>query len=158
MMNGSKPTDDGNFLMTDDGNRLFLASQPGAEKFIKPFIGAHEYLYNIKRWVLWLAGVSPKEIQQLPKVMERVQAVAQFRDASKAEPTHAYPYPYPTLFGQVTQPLSDYILIPGHTSEGRAFIPFGFFSKDVIVGNSCFSLPNATLFHFGVIQSTMHMA
>jgi hypothetical protein len=88
--------------------------------------------------------------------MERVQAVAQFRKASKAETTRAYPYP--TLFRQVTQPLSDYILIPGHTSENRAFIPFGFFSKDVIVGNSCFSLPDATLFHFGVIQSTMHMA
>ena len=156
MMYGSKPTDDGNFLMTDEEKRLFLTGQPGAEKFVKPFIGAHEYLHNIKRWVLWLAGASPKEIQQLPKVMERVQAVALFRKASKAETTRAYPYP--TLFRQVTQPLNDYILIPGHTSENRAFIPFGFFSKDVIVGNSCFSLPNATLFHFGVIQSTMHMA
>lgn len=156
MIYGSKPTDGGHFLFTDSEKQAFLAAQPGAEKFVKPFIGAHEYLHNEKRWVLWLVDASPKELQQLPKVMERIHAVDQFRKASKAESTRAYPYP--TLFRQVTQPRSDYVLIPGHTSENRAFIPFGFFSKDVIVGNSCFSLPNASLFHFGVIQSTMHMA
>ena len=85
-----------------------------------------------------------------------MQAVDRFRKASKAATTRAYPYP--TLFRQVTQPRTDYVLIPGHTSENRAFIPFGFFPKDVIVGNSCFSMPHATLFHFGIIQSTMHMA
>ncbi|NDP64518.1 type IIL restriction-modification enzyme MmeI [Polaromonas sp.] len=156
MMYGSKPTDGGHFLMTDEEKQSFLAAQPGAEKFVKPFIGAHEYLHNEKRWVLWLVDASPKDLQQLPKVMARVHAVDQFRKASKAESTRAYPYP--TLFRQVTQPKSDYILIPGHSSENRAFIPFGFFSKDVIFGDSCFSLPDATLFHFGVIQSTMHMA
>ncbi len=127
-----------------------------AEKFIKPFISAQEYLHGEKRWVLWLVGASPSEINTLPKVKERVRAVDEFRKASKAESARAYPYP--TLFRQVTQPKQDYVLIPGHSSENRAFIPFGFFDKDSIVGNSCFALPGASLFHFGILQSTMHMA
>lgn len=156
MMYGSKPTDGGHFLFSDEEKIQFLREEPDAKKFIKPFISAHEYLHNERRWVLWLVGAAPSEINTLSKVKERVRAVDEFRKASKAATTRAYPYP--TLFRQVTQPEQDYILIPGHSSENRAFIPFGFFDKDHIVGNSCFALPGATLFHFGVIQSTMHMA
>jgi hypothetical protein len=156
MLYGSKPTDGGHYLMTDAEKQAFLLDEPNAAPLVKPFIGAHEYLHGEKRWVLWLAGADPRQIKQLPKVMERIQAVNRFRKASKAESTRAYPYP--TLFRQVTQPKSDYILIPRHSSENRPLIPFGFFSKDVIVGDSCFSLPGATLFHFGVLSSTMHNA
>lgn len=156
MMYGSKPTDGGHFLLTDEEKEHFLAAEPTASRFIKPFLGAHEYLHNEKRWVLWLVGASPSDLKALPKVAERVQAVAAFRQASKAESTRSYPYP--TLFRQVTQPTTDFVLVPRHTSENRAFIPFGFFSKDNIVGDSCLSLPDASLFDFGVIQSTMHMA
>jgi hypothetical protein len=156
MMYGSKPTDDGNFLFDDEEKAAFLQAEPGAAKFIKPFISAHEYLHGEKRWVLWLVDAEPAEIRALPKVQERVQAVAAFRRASKAPSTRSYAYS--TLFRQVTQPTTEYVLIPGHTSENRAFIPFGFFGKDAIVGNSCFSLPNASLNDFGIIQSRMHMA
>lgn len=156
MMYGSKPTDGGHFLFSEEEKNQFLVEEPGATMFMRPFIGAHEYLHGEKRWVLWLVNAAPSDVKRMPKVMERVQAVDRFRRASKAPTTRAYPYP--TLFRQVTQPDTDYVLIPGHTSESRAFIPFGFFPKEVIVGNSCFSLPQATLFHFGVIQSTMHMA
>ena len=156
MMYGSKPTDGGHFLMEDEEKQAFLAAEPMAAKFVRPFIGAHDYLHNETRWVLWLVDANPNELQQLPAVMERVKAVAAFRKASKAASTRDYPYA--TLFRQVTQPSSEYILVPRHTSENRAFIPFGFFSKDAIVSDSCFSLPSATLFHLGVIQSSMHMA
>ncbi|MHB1799811.1 MAG: class I SAM-dependent DNA methyltransferase [Vulcanimicrobiaceae bacterium] len=156
MMYGSKPTDGGHFLFTDDEKAEFLRQEPAAAPYIKPFISAHEYLHGEKRWVLWLVDAEPSAIRALPKVQERVQAVAAFRRASKAASTRDYPYP--ALFRQITQPECDYVLIPGHTSETRAFIPFGFFGKDNIVGNSCFSLPGATRFHFGVIQSAMHMA
>ena len=156
MMYGSKPTDGGHFLFTDEERDEFLRHEPGASKFIKPFISAHEYLHGERRWVLWLVGADPQEIKALPLVVERVEEVAKFRRESKAASTRAYPYP--TLFRQVTQPASDYVLVPGHTSENRKYIPFGFFAKDTIVGNSCFSLPDATPFHFGIISSTMHMA
>jgi hypothetical protein len=156
MMYGSKPTDGGNFLLTDDEKIQFLKEEPDADEFIKPFISAHEYLYGEKRWVIWLVDADPKKFKNLPKVMERVKAVESFRKASKAASTKNYPYH--TLFRQVTQPKGDYILIPGHTSENRQYIPFGFFSKEDIVGNSSFALPDATLFHFGVLSSAMHMA
>src|SRR6185295_1241186 len=133
-----------------------LSKEPEARPLIKRFVGAHEYLHNESRWVLWLADVDPRLLRELPGVRARIKAVETFRKASKAESTRNYPYP--TLFRQVTQPKSDYILIPGHTSENRRYIPFGFLSKDVILGNSCFSIPHAAFFHFGVIQSAMHMA
>lgn len=156
MMYGSKPTDDGNYLLTDEEKQAFLLTEPGAKKFIKPFVSAHEYLHGEKRWVLWLVGATSADLTALPLVKARVKAVDAFRKASKAASTRAYPYPM--LFRQVTQPASDYIVIPAHSSESRKFIPLGFMSKNQIVGNSCFSLPGATLFHFGVMMSRMHMA
>ena len=155
MMYGSKPTDKGNFLFTDEGKKAFLKKEPAALKLVKPFISAHEYLHGENRWVLWLTEARPADLK-LPEVHKRVNAVAAFRKASKAPSTRNYPYP--TLFRQVTQPKTDYVLVPGHTSESRTFIPFSLFDKDYIIGNSCFALPGASLFHFGVIQSIMHMA
>lgn len=106
--------------------------------------------------MIWLVDATPAEINDLPKIKEKVEQVRNFRKASKAASTRNYPYP--TLFRQITQPKTTYVLIPAHTSENREYIPFGFFDKETIVGNSCFSLPEADLYHFGVIQSHMHMA
>jgi hypothetical protein len=156
MMYGSKPTDDGNFLFTDGQKVEFLKEEPRARKFIRPFLSTKEYLHGKKRWVLWLVDATPAEINALPEVRSRVEAVDKYRKQSTARTTREYPHP--SLFRQVTQPKSDYVLVPGHTSESRSFIPFGFFSKTDIVGNSCFAIPRATLIHFGVLQSTMHMA
>lgn len=156
MKYGSKPTDDGNFLFTDEEKKAFLSAEPSAKKFMKPFVSAHEYLHGEKRWVLWLVDATPADLAALPSVKARVKAVDMFRKASEAETTRAYRYP--TLFRQVTQPETDYIVVPCHSSENREFIPLGFMKKHQIVGNSCFSLPSATLYHFGVMMSRMHMA
>jgi type I restriction-modification system DNA methylase subunit len=156
MMYGSKPTDGGYFLFTDEEKDSFLRAEPKAKKYIKPFLSTKEYLYGQKRWVLWLVGADPSEMNKLPMVRQRIQSVAAFRKASKAPTTQQYPHH--SLFRQVTQPKSNFILIPGHTSERRDYIPFGFFTKDEIVGNSCFALPTKTVMHFCVIQSAMHMA
>lgn len=156
MMYGSKPTDNGYFIFTDEEKDKFLSNEPLAYEFIKPLMSAYEYLRGINRWVLWLVNADPKKIKALPLVMERVKAVEIFRKSSKAESTRNYPYP--TLFRQVTQPNSNYLLIPRTTSENRNYIPFGFFDKEHIVSDTCQSLPNATLFHFGVMTSLMHMA
>lgn len=156
MVYGNKPTDEGHFLFSDEEKTSFLEIEPRAEKFIKPFMSAEEYLNGKKRWVLWLVDAKPDEIARMPKVLERVKAVDAFRKASRAKATRSYPHP--TLFRQITQPKNDYILIPCCSSENRLFIPFGFFNKSYIVGNTCLTLPGATLYHFGVLQSTMHMA
>lgn len=156
MMYGNKPTDGGHFLLTDDEKKQFLLEEPGAEEFIKPFISAHEYLHGEKRWVIWLVDASPAKLSALPKIMDRVNLVDKFRKSSKAASTRDYPFS--TLFRQVTQPKSRYILIPRHSSENRRYIPFGFFSESHIVADSCNAIPNATVYHFGVLESALHMA
>lgn len=155
MMYGSKPTDGGGFLFTDEEKVAFLQQEPGAAKFIRPFISAEEFLHNKKRWCLWLVDAEPQEVQNLPMVRERVERVRAFRAASKAASTREYPYH--TLFRQVTQPQSDYVLVPRTTSESRRYIPMGFFDRDAIVSDTCQSIPSATLYHFGVLESLMHM-
>ncbi|HEV2527156.1 MAG TPA: DNA methyltransferase [Thermomicrobiales bacterium] len=156
IMYGNKPTDGGYFLLTDDEYQEIVRREPQAATVIKPFISAREFLNNIPRWVIWLPGVSPATLRQMPLVLERVEAVRKFRAESKAATTRSYPYH--TLFRQVTQPLTDHVVIPAHSSEGRDYIPMGFFSKEDIVGNSCFAVEDASLFHFAVLTSVMHMA
>lgn len=154
---GSKPVDDGNFFFNDKEKEKFLLSEPKAEKFLKPFLSAKEFLNNENRWCLWLTGVSPSELKALPKVVERVENVRRFRQLSSKQATQKLAV-YPTLFAERRQPITNYVLIPLHTSENRNYIPFGFFNPDYIIGNSCTAIPKCTLYHWGVISSAMHMA
>lgn len=156
MMYGSKPTDKGHYLLTDEEYHAFIAQEPGAAVVIKPFISAREFLNNERRWVIWLDGVSPSVLRTLPLVLNRVELVRKFRSESKAATTRGYPHH--ALFRQVTQPKTDHVVIPAHSSESRDYIPMGFFTKDDIVGNSCFAIEGATLYHFAVLTSAMHMA
>ena len=102
-------------------------------------------------------GVSPSEIAALPKVMKRVQATKEFRLKSNSKSTRQYAN-YPTMFKSIRQPTSDYILIPRVSSEMRKYIPIGFMGSDVICGDSNQMIPNANLYHFGVLTSIVHMA
>lgn len=155
MKKGNQPTDGGNFLMLDDEKIVFLEKEPKAKKFIKPFINAKEYLYGQKKWVLWLKDADPNEYSHLPTVMERIKNVKELRAKSSSLSTRRYPYHH--LFQQIMQPSSNYLLIPSITSENRDYIPMGFFTSDIIVGNLCHAIPNATLYHLGILQSKMHM-
>lgn len=154
---GNKPTDGGHFIIEADEYQAFIESHPDAITYVRPLICAHEYLHGLKRWCLWLKDAPPHAIRNIPKIHERVQLVREFREQSKAESTRAYASK-PTLFRQIAQPKTDYILVPLHTSENRRYIPFGYFSSYNIVHNSCSCVPNATLYHFGVLTSEMHMA
>jgi len=156
MKYGSKPTDGGNFLFTDEEKKAFIEKEPQSAEVVKPFLSAREFLNNKQRWCLWLVGISPAKLKTMPEVMKRVEQVRKFRAKSKAKSTRDYPYH--TLFRQVTQPDSNYILVPLHTSENRKYIPFGFFGKEYIANNSCSTIPDATLYNFGVLTSQMHMA
>ncbi|MFZ2656561.1 MAG: DNA methyltransferase [Victivallales bacterium] len=153
---GNKPVDDGNLILTDDEKIILISSEPLCNKFIRPLISAKEYLNNQKRWCLWLVGMEPGELKQLPDTMLRVKRVREFRLASKKMPTQKTA-DTPALFAEIRQPADNYILIPRHTSESRKYIPFGFFSPEYIVHDSCACIPNATLYHFGVLSSEMHM-
>lgn len=154
---GNKPVDGGNLLLSDEEYHELIKSEPKAKKFIRRFCGAQEYLHNIKRWCLWLVGVSPSEIAALPKVMKRVYATKEFRLKSKKAATRKFA-DYPTRFIEIRQPTSDYVLIPVISSGTRKYIPIGFMNSDVICGSSNQMIPNANLYHFGVLTSIVHMA
>ena len=134
-----------------------LQKEPAAKKFIRPLISAYEFLNGENRWCLWLKDISPAQLRALPEVMKRVNAVREFRlQSTKAATVKLADVPY--LFAEIRQPENDYVLIPIHSSENRLYVPFAFFDKENIVHNSSTALPNATLYHFGVLSSQMHMA
>ena len=135
----------------------FLNDNLGAAEYVKPFICADQYLNGESRWVLWLVDAPPEVIRENAGVRRRVEAVREFRLRSKKESTRRRA-DRPALFDQLRQPTQEYILIPLHSSENRRYIPFGYCSPDMIIGNSCTAIPNAKLYHFGVISSAMHMA
>lgn len=156
MQYGSKPSDGGFFLLNEEQKNELLNIEPEASKFLRKFISGREFLYNENRYCLWLVDAKPDELHRLPEVMRRVQQVREFRSKSKAQTTREYPYH--TLFRQVTQPKTDYVIFPSTTSETRKYLPLGFLSKDIIISNASYAIPNATLYHFGILTSIMHMA
>ena len=156
MYKGSQPTD-GGFLLLEDSEKVDLVQiEPKASKYIKQFVSAREFLHNEKRWCLWLVNADPSEIKQCPSILKRLENVRNFRLKSTKAATVKWAQ-NPGLFTENRQPKSDYILIPRHSSENRNYIPFGFFTSNDIVADSCNSIPNASLFHFGVLSSGMHM-
>ncbi len=154
---GSKPTDDGNLILTDEEYDEFVKEEPGAKKFLRRFTGSEEFINGNMRWCLWLADANPAEFRALPKVMERVERVKEFRLKSTAAPTQKAAKT-PTLFFYISQPKTEYILIPEVSSERRKYIPIGFVSKDVVSANTNFVVASSSLFHFGILTSAMHMA
>lgn len=153
---GNMPNDGGHLILSDEEKTELLHKEPAAKKFIKPLVSAHEYINGLNRWCLWLHNAEPAELKSLPMVMQRVDNVKRYRQASTREATKklaATPY----LFGEIRQPETSYVLIPRVSSEKRTYVPMGFFSAESIVGDTCLCIPNATLYHFGVLTSLMHM-
>jgi hypothetical protein len=157
MVYGSKPTDGGHFLFTEEGKDEFLQKEPKATSYIKPFVGSYEFINNVKRYCLWLVGIEPAVLRSLPKVRERVEKVKQMRLASTS-PTTRDSADRATLFFTVAQPDTDYLLIPEVSSERRLYIPIGFMSKETIASNKCLIVPDADKVLFGILTSSMHMA
>ena len=157
IIKGSGAVDGGHFFLTTAEKEMILKSEPKAEKYIKRFLGAREFLHNEERWCLWLLDITPSELKSMPEIMKRVKAVHDFRMASKKEATRKFAE-YSTRFMELRQPNTSYILIPRHSSENRRYIPLGFMSADVICGDANNMLPDATLYHFGVLTSNVHMA
>jgi hypothetical protein len=108
-----------------------------------------------KRWCLWLKNTNPNELKLFPSILNRIQIVKNHRIGSSRAATVELAQT-PTLFGFISQPESNYILIPRHSSENRSYIPFGFFSENFIVADSCYCCPDTGVFHFGILMSKMH--
>ncbi|MFV1975857.1 MAG: class I SAM-dependent DNA methyltransferase [Candidatus Scalindua sp.] len=152
---GNMPLDGGNLLLTPEEKDELLASEPGAEKWLKKVLGAREFLNDIERWCLWLVSISPSELRKLPEIKKRVEQVKAFRLASKAKSSRIHA-DRPTEFRD-TRISGTYILIPSVSSERREYVPMGFFDGNTISTNLNLIVPEGTLYHFGVLESRMHM-
>lgn len=157
MVYGNKPVDGGFLILSEDEKNELITKEPGAEKYIRKLLGAEEYINNIPRYCLWLLDANPSDLKSLPNVLSRIESVKEFRLSSKKEATRKWAS-FPTRFVEVRQPDSDFIIIPCTSSERRRYVPIGFVTKDIIVNNLVQIIPNGTLYHFGVLTSTMHMS
>jgi hypothetical protein len=151
------PNDSGNLLLDESEYEALKTESPEVIALVRPFISAKEHLHGQRRWCLWLKDVQPRLLRSSRLLIERIEAVRDYRQASKRETTRKLA-DVPMLFGEIRQPDTDYILIPRHSSENRRYVPFCCFSPENIVADSCLFVPSATLFHFGILSSAMHMA
>lgn len=154
---GNKPIDDGNYLFTTEEKAEFLKLEPGARKFFRRWLGADEFLNGWERWCLWLGDAGSSELRALPEAMKRVEAVKVFRLASKSLPTRKLAAT-PRRFHVHNMPGKAYLLIPRVSSERREFVPMGYIDAKTFTSDSTHMVTDTTLFHFGILSSTMHNA
>ena len=156
MITGNRPADGGHLIIEDDDLEKFVKADPLSEKYIRRFMGAAEYINNKKRWCLWLVGVAPAEILKMPEVMKRIKLCKEDRenvpDAGRRKLADT-----PMYFREQHNP-ENFIIFPAVSSENRRYIPIGFLDNATIPSNLVLIIPNATLYHFGVLVSNVHMA
>lgn len=154
---GSMPIDDGHLILGQEDVEKLLSENPNNQRFIKKYVGGAELIQGKKRWCLWLKGATPEELQSSSIIMERIKATAEFRKSSKRPQTLELANT-PALFGEIRQPDTEMLAIPKVSSENRRYIPISYISPDIIVNGSALIIPNASLYHFGVLISNVHNA
>ena len=154
---GNKPIDGGNYLFSQEEKNAFIAKEPLSEQYFKPWMGSQELIKGLVRYCLWLGDCNPAELRKMPEAMKRVEAVRKFRANSKSAPTQAIAET-PRRFHVENMPKGNYIIIPRVSSERRDFIPIALLDGNSLCSDSALLIPDATLYHFGVLTSTMHMA
>ena len=154
---GSEPREGGFLLLSEEEKNNAISKEPNIEKFIKRFVSSDDFINNNYRYCLWLVDAQPAEIKNSIFIKERLENVRKFRSKSLQKAANAS-QEIPALFTSIRQPKSNFLLVPIVSSSNRKYIPIGFIDKDVIVSNASFSVENATLFHFGIIVSSMHLA
>ncbi len=154
---GNKPIDGGNYLFTKEEMDEFLKIEPAAAKWFKPWYGSQEFINRCPRYCLWLGDCPPNELRKMPECMKRVEAVRQLRLASKSAGTVKLA-DTPTRFHVENMPEGHFIVVPEVSSERRRYVPMGFMDDSVLCSNKVRLMPNATLYHLGILTSNVHMA
>ena len=156
MTTGNRPADGGNLIIEASDYEEFIKSDPESARYIKKLVGSEEFINNKKRYCLWLVGVSPSESRKMPKVMERVTACRENRLAAP-DPGRRKLADSPTLFRETKNP-STYIIVPATSSERRPYVPMGCLTDDTVPTNAVTIIPEASVYHFGILESSVHMA
>ena len=157
MSSGGKPVEGGFLILSPDEKDSLLAKEPHMYKYIRPFTSGDDFINKKSRYCIWLVGANPTDLTHAPETITRIEKVKEFRLASVKEATRRCAET-PTLFMEVKEPKSDYLLIPATSSEQRRYIPIGYVDKSVIPNNAVQFVPDATLYHFGILTSNVHMA
>ncbi|MCI5911244.1 MAG: methylase, partial [Oscillospiraceae bacterium] len=147
---GNQPIDDGNYLFTKQEMEEFIKSEPKSASYFKKWYGSREFINGLERYCLWLGECSPKELRSMPECMKRIENVRQFRLSSKRASTIKLA-DMPTRFQTENMPSGNSIIIPETSSENRKYIPIGFISPEILCSNAVRLIPNATLYHFGIL-------
>lgn len=154
---GNQPIDDGNYLFSKEEMEEFIKIEPKSQQYFRPWYGAQEFIHQKPRYCLWLGDCTPAELRSMPQCLKRVENVRNFRLSSKRTSTLKLA-DRPTRFQVENMPKSNYILFPCHSSENRKYVPIGFLESHSLSSNAVQIIPDASLYHFGVLESNVHMA
>jgi hypothetical protein len=154
---GNKPIDGGNYLFDKEEMETFISAEPQSATYFHPYYGAYEFIHRKPRYCLWLGECSPAELRKMPHCLKRVEAVRNFRLASKSPGTVKLA-DRPTHFHVENMPKGNYIVIPQVSSQNRRYIPMGYMDESVICSDKVRLMPNGSLYHFGILESNVHMA
>ena len=157
MAMGNQPIDDGNYLFKKSEMEDFIKKEPASKKFFHPWYGSDEFINNSPRYCLYLGNCTPHELKSMPECLKRVEAVRNFRLASSRTSTRQLA-DTPTKFQNEIMPDGNYIAIPKTSTEKRLYIPIGFMDGAVLCSDSLKLISDATLYHFGILTSRVHMA
>lgn len=157
MSSGGKPVEGGYYIFTDDEKNAFLKKEPSAQTYFRKFVGSDDFINGYTRWCLWLHDVSPSDIRKLPECMKRVNSVHDYRLESKKAATRAAAAS-PMSFMEIKRPVGKFLIVPEVSSQRRKYVPLGFSDKEMICSNKVRFVSNATMYHFGILTSNVHMA
>ncbi len=154
---GGQPIDDGNLILTEEDYHELVLNEPQSQPFIRHFMMGKDFIERKPRYCLWLKSANPSLLRQCPNILNRISKVREFRLSSKRTST-LKAAESPSLFGAPFECKTDYIALPKVSSENRRYIPMDYLSKDIIPGDKLFCMQGASLYHFGVMTSNVHMA
>lgn len=157
MVFGSMPNDGGHLILSPAEKNDLLKENPQAEKYIRRFLGAREFINKIDRYCLWIHSQEAKDAIKIRSIRERIEEVQKTRQDSKRKNTQELANT-PYAFGEIRQPDTDYLLVPRVSSERRAYIPIGYLPSDVIASDATLLVPNAEIYHFSIMSSNVHNA
>lgn len=153
---GNQPIDGGFLLLNENEKVDAIVKEAFISKYIRKYVGSTEFINNISRYCLWLKDASPSDLRLSTIISERLKDVKIFRENSTRKDTRELAK-IPSMFAFVSHNESKYIIIPSVSSEKRKYIPIGFMPSDVIASNLCLIIPDARMYHFGILTSEMHM-
>ena len=154
---GNKPIDGGNYLFEEEEMKVFISQEPASAPYFHPYYGAVEFIHQKPRYCLWLGDCTPAELRHMPHCLQRVESVRNYRLSSKSPGTVKLA-DRPTRFHVENMPKGNYIVIPQVSSQNRRYIPMGYMDESVICSDKVRLMPGGTLYHFGVLESNVHMA